>query len=150
MLYFARSTTYYSTVVASRTSHLRLLVYRCQKLNRSLYSIHKVKGIGVLIQSLWFQVLESTFMQQVLDSKCFFWLFLCTTSRVGTSAPGTRTHAESTGNTISSVRSFGGTRHSGWSLALRRRYCSALELKTNPRASHRLAAPLLIYYPGTL
>jgi len=69
---------------------------------------------------------------------------------VGTSAPSTRTRAESTGSTISSVRSFGGTRHSGWSLALGRRYRSALELETNPRASRRLAAPLSIYYPGTL
>jgi hypothetical protein len=30
------------------------------------------------------------------------------------------------------------------------RYRSALELETNPRASRRLAAPLSIYYPGTL
>jgi hypothetical protein len=62
-------------------------------------------------------------MQQVPGSKfvfCFFF-FLCTTTRMGTLAPGTRTRAESTGSTISSVCSFGGTWHSGWSLALGRR-----------------------------
>jgi len=40
---------------------------------------------------------------------------------MGTLALGTWTRAESMGSTISSVCSFGGTRHSGWSLALGRR-----------------------------
>jgi len=53
---------------------------------------------------------------------CFlFFLFLCTTTWMGTLALGTWTRAESMGSTISSVCSFGGTWHSGWSLALGRR-----------------------------
>jgi hypothetical protein len=59
------------------------------------------------------------YSSQVLKG-CLFVFFLCTMSQLGTSAPGSRTRADSTGSMISSVRSFGGTRHEGWSQALAR------------------------------
>jgi len=90
----------------------------------------------------------------------FLFVFCCTPSRLGTSAPSPRTPALRRGwvrrhlalglgrlnRRVDTTSSSQLRRHSGWSLALGRRYRSALELETSPRAASLLPLGLLPWY----